>query len=46
MGEVRPKAPGSASEKNNFKTPGRAKTAVAVLEEKMLPVPKPPSLDY
>lgn len=38
-GEVRP--PGSASKKNNFKTPGRAKTHVEVMEEKMLPVPEP-----
>ncbi|XDB51051.1 hypothetical protein AB1E18_004605 [Capra hircus] len=44
MGEVRP--PGSASKKNNFETPGRAKTAVAVVEEKMLPVPEPPSSDF
>ncbi|XDC74330.1 hypothetical protein R6Z07F_005503 [Ovis aries] len=44
MGEVRP--PGSASKKNNFKTPGRAKTAVEVMEEKMLPVPEPPSSDF
>lgn len=44
MGEVRP--PGSASKKNNFEMPGRAKTAVAVVEEKMLPVPEPPSSDF
>ncbi|XP_032501306.1 protein shisa-like-1 [Phocoena sinus] len=40
MGEVRPKAPGSASEKYHFKTPGRAKTAAVVAEEKTPPVPE------
>lgn len=40
MGEVRPKAPGSASEKYHFKMPGRAKTAAVVAEEKTPPVPE------